>query len=267
MRPIDEHSNGPDAFFQLHPTANALLLLLDQLSDTLAWIKDRNGIYRWVNRCFLTHYSLESLEQAKGRSDFDFSPEYIASKYRQDDECVLGGQEVFQRLELVGRFDHTAVWSYTNKVPLRDLSGHIFATAGSTTPRPDSLHTPALQDASISRVITHLHKHCGQRPSNVELAKVGHLSVRALERRFFSLLGESIQQYSRRLRLRLAIRELIFSKRSLAEIAELFGFSDQSHFAREFRRETHMTPSEYREKYSAAASITKIAATTQQASC
>jgi len=42
---------------------------------------------------------------------------------------------------------------------------------------------------------------------------------------------------------------LVFSKKSLAEVASEFGFADQSHFAKEFRRIMGDTPRTYRERY------------------
>ena len=33
--------------------------LLDCLPDVLAWVKDRQGRYLWVNRAFLIQYSLD----------------------------------------------------------------------------------------------------------------------------------------------------------------------------------------------------------------
>jgi AraC family transcriptional regulator len=41
---------------------------------------------------------------------------------------------------------------------------------------------------------------------------------------------------------------LVFSKKSLAEVAHEFGFADQSHFTKEFRRLMQETPRAYRER-------------------
>ena len=42
---------------------------------------------------------------------------------------------------------------------------------------------------------------------------------------------------------------LVFTTKSLAEIATEFGFSDQSHFTKEFRRLMSETPRQYRLRY------------------
>ena len=80
------------------------------------------------------------------------------------------------------------------------------------------------------------------------LAKAG-MRVRVLERRFRDAFQLAPQQYLRRLRVRLACHPLVYSERTLAEIAAVNGLCDQSHFGREFRRETGMTPREYRDRF------------------
>jgi len=42
---------------------------------------------------------------------------------------------------------------------------------------------------------------------------------------------------------------LVFTKKSLAEVASEFGFADQSHFTKEFRRIMDETPSAYRRRF------------------
>jgi AraC family transcriptional regulator len=56
----------------------------------------------------------------------------------------------------------------------------------------------------------------------------------------------TIGEYLRRLRVDYACHELAGSERAICEIAAAAGFSDQSHFNRSFKRETGMSPSQYR---------------------
>ena len=241
-----------DALFS--PDARALAALFDRSDDGLFWIKDKHGKYQWINRGFMLNYSLKSREEVVGKTDFDFSPPYIASKYRMDDERVMAGETVTSRVELVGRFDHTASWCVTDKVALRDKKGNVYATAGITSPIAGRDATPAIEDVAIGKVIVRIHEHFSERWMNEDLAKLSNLSVRAFERRFVKAIGVPVQQYLRRVRVREATRELVFSKRTLVEIAGICGFADQSHFTREFRRETKMTPAAYRKLYAGAAS-------------
>jgi hypothetical protein len=58
----------------------------------------------------------------------------------------------------------------------------------------------------------------------------------------------SFGDYIRKLRIQKAVQLLNDSSHSLAEIAYLTGFSDQSHFNRIFKKYTGKNPSEYRKK-------------------
>ncbi len=65
-------------------------------------------------------------------------------------------------------------------------------------------------------------------------------------RRYHLTIGE----YTRRLRVEHACRELANSEASLVEIALSSGFCSQSHFARTFKLLTGFTPSQYRKNQS-----------------
>ena len=65
--------------------------------------------------------------------------------------------------------------------------------------------------------------------------------------------AEAFRQVSemnlRGLRVRMSCSPLVFTKKSLAEVASEFGFADQSHFTKEFRRIMDETPSAYRRRF------------------
>jgi hypothetical protein len=134
--PARRPSEGPRPHIpEIHIDAltRALCNLPDFAEDLQFWIKDRAVRYCWMNRGCLLDYGMERMEQALGKSDYDLSPAHIADRFRSDDERVLRGHSVVNRVELFGRFDHTACWCLTNKVPLRDSAGRIAGTAGITS--------------------------------------------------------------------------------------------------------------------------------------
>jgi AraC family transcriptional regulator len=67
-----------------------------------------------------------------------------------------------------------------------------------------------------------------------------------LSREFRRYYSCTVGEYVRHLRIEYACRLLSASNASLAEIALAAGFFDQSHFARNFKWQTGMTPHEYR---------------------
>jgi len=71
-------------------------------------------------------------------------------------------------------------------------------------------------------------------------------------RRFQQAQGVSVGEYQRHLRIELASKALGDRQRSIAEVAAAAGFSDQSHFARVFRRVMGQTPRDYRQQLQSA---------------
>lgn len=69
----------------------------------------------------------------------------------------------------------------------------------------------------------------------------------SVSRAFRRHYGRSITEYRRLERLRRAAATIGSAPLSLSRIAHRTGYADQPHFCREFRRETGLTPSQFRE--------------------
>lgn len=101
--------------------------------------------------------------------------------------------------------------------------------------------------AWLQRVLDRLHDDPLSTPALQELAALAGVHPSHLARSFQQARGVSIGEYQRRLRVDLARQALGDRRRSIAEVALGLGFSDQSHFARVFRRATGQTPREFRQ--------------------
>lgn len=230
--------------------------LFDYLEDVLAWVKDREGRYVWANRALLIKYALEhpgsdslgAAAQVLGKTDYDLSPPFLVDQFRLDDEQVLAGHRVINRIERVGESPGAVEWNVTNKIPVYDVRGAIVGTAGTTRPLANFV-PPAGASAHFGAVLAHMRDHYPHLISNDQLAKVAKMSVRSFERQFQASFHVTPQKYLRRLRLGIAARSLIYTTQSLSELALSCGFGDQSHFTREFRRQFGRTPRAYREHY------------------
>jgi AraC-like DNA-binding protein len=230
--------------------------LLDCLPDVLAWVKDRQGRYLWVNRAFLVQYALDhqsgneavAVETILGRTDYDLSPAFLADQFRFDDEQVLAGHRIVNRLERVGESRGETVWNITNKIPVVDAKGAIVGTAGLTRAAGPASRLEATAPG-FGPALAHMRAHFHHEITNRSLASISNMSLRAFERRFRDAFHLTPQRFLRKLRLRIASRALIDTDETLSEIALTCGFADQSHFSREFRRQFGRTPREYREHY------------------
>ena len=239
-----------------HPQMLQLAELLDHVEDVVAWVKDRDGRYRWVNRAFLINYSLDhpgersSLDAGDvlGKTDYDLSPPFLADQFRLDDEYVLAGKRVVNRVEMVGQPSGATAWNITNKIPLFDARGTVIGSAGITR-KLDANGQEIAPGFEFGPVLAFMRDHYGASVTNRHLARLVHMSVRAFERKFRDRFHVTPQKYLRKLRIRMASRALVYTGQTLAEVAIGCGFSDQSHFTREFRRYFGRTPREYREHY------------------
>lgn len=84
-------------------------------------------------------------------------------------------------------------------------------------------------------------------PTVAELALLCRLSVRQFSRAFKVSRGCSANEFLRQNRMNSAKRRL-FSRQSLAEVAQNLGFASQSSFTAAFKRATGATPAEFRKR-------------------
>lgn len=91
-----------------------------------------------------------------------------------------------------------------------------------------------------------LHDRLAERVSLSELARSAGVSADHLARVFRRYHGCTIGEYLRDIRTDAARRALKRTRQSLASIAAVTGFADQSHLTRVFHRKMGLTPAQYR---------------------
>jgi AraC family transcriptional regulator len=90
-----------------------------------------------------------------------------------------------------------------------------------------------------------LLEECLRAPTLTELAREADVHPAHLARAFRAHYGCSVGSFVRRIRLEAAARDLGAPGVTIAGVAAAHGFSDQSHFTRQFRRHMGVTPREY----------------------
>ena len=98
----------------------------------------------------------------------------------------------------------------------------------------------------LNQVRKLVHASFRERPATGALAAAVGVHPTNLARVFRAYHGVTLGEYARRIRIEWAAHELARGDRPIAEIAAAGGFADQSHFTRAFKRETGLTPAQFR---------------------
>src|SRR5215831_8844032 len=98
----------------------------------------------------------------------------------------------------------------------------------------------------IDRVIDHLRGNLHRQVKLEELAKVACFSEFHFHRIFGAVSGETLNNFTNRLRLEKAARLLRYSDQRLTDIAFACGFSSSATFSRAFRAGYDTSPSQFR---------------------
>lgn len=126
-------------------------------------------------------------------------------------------------------------------------------------PAPDyRLASPTIIDEDqemMQRLLKFLDTRIGDENLKIEeLAEAVNMGRTVFYGKIKSMVGMSPSDFLRRLRLQRAQELIANSRMSFSQIAFAVGFSDPKYFTKCFKKETGMTPSEYRNKKDAAGS-------------
>ena len=102
-----------------------------------------------------------------------------------------------------------------------------------------------LSGGALRRVRAYIDDHIGERISLAALARQAGSSRFHFARQFRLSTGVSPMEYLRRVRIERSKRILQTQETSIAEIAAILGFADQSHFTRIFGRLVGVSPGSF----------------------
>ena len=234
-----------DLFGQLAEpfTAEALF---DQLSDTVFFVKDREGRYVCVNDTLVARCRRTGKSDLLGRHPSEVFGDYLGGDYEAQDHAVLqSGEQLVDKLEMHVYEPHELGWCLTSKFPLVGEEGRIVGLVGISRDLK-SPSTAGIEHAQIAAALAHAESHLAEPPSVVELAEKAQLSIYQLDRRMKQIFGLSTGQWLLKTRIDHASRQLLTTDTPIASIALDCGYKDQSAFTRQFRRTTGRTPSAFR---------------------
>jgi AraC-like DNA-binding protein len=224
--------------------------LFEAVPGAYYFIKDLQSRFMGGSNSFARTLGENSMEALIGKTDYDYSPDFLADAFLTDDRQVMEtGEPVLNRIELVPTQDGSLDWLSTTKIPLYDLSGTIVGLAGVARRIRDSDAVYA-DHPEMHQIVDFVRNHYRKKLSVADMAKVGGISVSSQERLFRKTFGLTPLMYLRKTRLNAACKLLRDSEASLADIAVQCGFNDQNSMTRAFRIELKITPLKYRRRFS-----------------
>ena len=235
-----------DRFFQKNHVENHLASIFDDLPGFIYFVKDRDLRYVAYNQRLCEIFENQDI---LGKKDDDFIPPHILDDIRKDDIRILEtGESIINRVELVPRGSGFVDWSTTTKKPLLNKLGEICGIIGITRPF-DQGPTSLSKNDELGSALQLLHQQYRDNIAVTELAKAANLSLSSFLRKFKATFSMTPKEYLRHLRVQEACHLIVRTTQTFAQIGHHCGFSDQSHFSREFSRIMKEPPSSYRSRY------------------
>lgn len=233
-----------DWFTALEP--GSVRHLFEHLPYTLFFAKNAAGQLMAGNQRFVERCGFPSEALMIGHVDAEIFPSNMAAKYRADDLRVMETREpLIDLVELFPNRQGIPEWYITDKIPLFDREGRVAGVCGTVRSYEGSKR--ALQPyLELLPVVDYLKEHYAERLSIKQLARMAHLSLRQLERKFRDTFKTTPQRYIQRLRILAACDLLKETSLTITEIALRVGFYDHSAFSRQFAAQMGMPPRAYR---------------------
>ncbi|MEM7672267.1 MAG: AraC family transcriptional regulator [Verrucomicrobiota bacterium] len=224
--------------------------LFDLVPGVYYFVKDRESRFMACSQSFAETLGEDTSSALMGKTDFDYSPDFLADAFYADDQHVMSsGRSVYNKVELVPAADGSLDWLCTSKIPLYSRGGEVVGLAGVAR---------IIQDTDIvyaehpeMHVIVHfVRDFYREKISVTKMAEAGGISVSSQERLFKKTFGLTPLMYLQKTRLNAACKLLRDTETELSEIAVKCGFNDQTNMTRAFRLELKITPLRYRRRFS-----------------
>ncbi|MBQ4517590.1 MAG: helix-turn-helix transcriptional regulator [Clostridia bacterium] len=108
----------------------------------------------------------------------------------------------------------------------------------------------AFRSEPVIRAVEYINQHLSASLTTTEIAEHAFVSKSTLTKHFKKELSMSVQEYLYDILLSEASRMLLKGNRSVLEISERLGFSDQFYFSRRFKAKYGTSPREYKKMFS-----------------
>ncbi len=225
------------------------LQAFDNIPGLFYFVKDDQSRTMINTREYVQVLGQRRDDETVGRQPHEYLAEALAEHYEEDDRKVYATGRPLRNIIEIGFNEHGVPdWIITDKYPLHNAAGRVVGIMGTMQSLDDRVkRLPHLGE--VGKAAAFIRANLGEPLLLADVAAHVGLSDRHLQRLFHKLIGMTIQQFIVHSRVHAAAYELTRSERPLAQIALMFGFSDQSAFSNTFHRLTGVPPREYRRRY------------------
>ena len=238
-------------FFRAVDDSLAMLELFEFLPQVYMYVKDCDGRYLKANRVVCRVVGVEDESHIVGKEDFDFFPPAIATQYLEEDRRVIASRKpLTDQVWLVPDMNGVPQIYLCNKIPVFDRRQEVIGIAGVKRPYEQTASGTS-GHSRLLKVVQFVTSHYGSEIVVADLADQANLSVSQLHREFSRLFNITPNRYLREVRVGVSRHLLESSEMSMAQISLHCGFYDQSHFSRQFKASTGMSPLDYQKRYRA----------------
>ncbi len=159
--------------------------------------------------------------------------------------CVEGGME----REAAYTLSDTYIRKADKSNSVEEISELHKAAAMDFTERMGTIHRANSYSKPVTDCFEYIYRHLNEKILVKNIADFLNLSVPYLSALFHKETGITINRYINKKRVETACRMLVYSDYEAADIANFLAFSSHSHFIENFKKETGLTPKEYRSRF------------------
>lgn len=236
-------------FFQRAIEAAELLQPLNRIPGVVYFVKDAECRLMAISPHAVRRMGFQTEAEVIGRRPHEIMPKELADDYLAGDLQVLQtGKPLLNVIEVGLTTEGVRDWIMTDKYPLHNSAGEVVGLIG-ITHSFEARRKLLAPLAPVSKAADYIRARLGESLPLPDIASHAGISERQLQRLFRRVFGMTIHQFIIRSRIHAAVQELTQTDLPIAEIAMMFGFSDQSAFSNRFREVTGMSPRFYRNRY------------------
>ena len=130
---------------------------MEYITDSI-FFKDLNSRFIRINRACAEKFGIKSLEEAIGKTDFDFfSEEHAKQAYEDEQHIIKTGRPIIGFEEKETFEDKADRWTYTTKMLLYNKRGEIIGIFGITRDITDKKKAEEELKESRSKIFHLLH--------------------------------------------------------------------------------------------------------------